>query len=297
MIVALTGPSGFLGSRLIARLQAEGHTVRALGRRDPAKPDVQFVRWESTSVAPPSEALTGVDAVIHLAGEPVAQRWNSEVKKKIRDSRVLGTRHLVNTIGKLKKIPPVLVAASAIGFYGDRGDEILNENSAPGSDFLSQTCVEWERESRQAEEFGVRVAMLRFGIVLGAEGGALKQMVPPFKAGVGGPVGSGKQWVSWIHADDAVGLLLFALLNQRVSGVVNATAPAPVRNAEFASAMGHALSRPSLIPTPAFALKLLFGELAGVLLASQRVTPAAAQRAGFAFRYQEIGATLNQILS
>lgn len=297
MIVAITGASGFIGPRLIARLQREGYTPRALGRRDPGIPGVEFAPWNALAGEPAADALRDAAAVIHLAGEPVAHRWSEEVKRGIRDSRVMGTRHLVSAIGKLNERPQVLISASAIGYYGDRGDEILNEAAAPGDDFLARVCVEWERETRRAMEHNVRPVALRFGIVLGKEGGALKQMLGPFRAGIGGPVGSGRQWASWIHQDDAVELLLFTLRNQRMAGPLNATAPHPVRNVEFAKLLGHAVHRPSLVPTPKLALKVMFGEMAQVILASQRVVPEAATRAGFVFRYPELEGALRQILT
>jgi uncharacterized protein (TIGR01777 family) len=297
VIIAITGASGFIGPRLIARLQRDSVTPRALGRRDPGVAGVQFARWDATAGEPPPEALRDVSAVIHLAGEPVAQRWSESVKSRIRESRVLGTRNLVNAIGRLPDRPGLLVSASAIGYYGDRGDEILTESTGPGNDFLANVCVEWEREALRAGEYGVRVASVRIGIVLGAQGGALKQMLVPFRAGVGGPAGSGRQWVSWIHQDDLVELLVFVLRNESLSGPLNATAPHPVRNIDFAKSLGHAVHRPSLVPTPKFALKMMFGEMAEVVLASQRVVPEAATRAGFRFQYPQLDGALRQLLT
>lgn len=296
MLVAITGASGFIGPRLIGWLQSAGWQVRALGRRDPGITGVEFARWDAAG-EPSPEALRGVDAVINLAGEPVAQRWNAEVKRRIKDSRVVGTRNLVNAIAKLNPRPSVLINASAIGYYGDRGDEILGEAAAPGKDFLASVCVEWEREARRAEELGVRVVLPRIGIVLGMEGGALRQMVPLFKMGVGGPVGSGKQWVSWIHIDDIVGLIAFALKDSHVMGALNATAPEQVRNIHFAHTLGAALGRPSLVPTPGLAIKVMYGELAQVVLASQRVVPEMTLRAGYRFQHPELKEALRQILT
>jgi uncharacterized protein (TIGR01777 family) len=297
MIVVLTGATGFLGRRLMARLQREGHTIRALGRRDSAVDGVRFFRWEATRDLAPAEALAGSDAIIHLAGEPVAQRWNEDVKRRIRDSRVLGTRNLAGALERLETRPEVLLSASAIGYYGDRGDELLSEASVPGNDYLSEVCVEWEREARNAGSHGLRVVLLRTGIVLGKEGGALAQMLPPFRAGVGGPVGSGRQWMSWIHVDDVVGLILFALKQADLSGPVNLTTPHPVRNQEFTKTLGAVLHRPSVVPVPALALKLMFGEMGKVVLASQRVMPEAATRAGYAFQYPELRGALAQLLT
>jgi uncharacterized protein len=296
MTIAFTGASGFIARRLIPRLQRQGHVVRALGRRDPRIAGVEFASWDASG-EPSSSALEGAGAVIHLAGEPVAQRWSAEVKKRIYDSRVTGTRNLVAAMARLKNPPETLVAASAIGYYGDRGDEVLTEVSPPGSGFLPQTCIDWERESAAAADLGTRVTLLRIGIVLGLGGGALQTMLPPFKAGVGGPIGSGRQWVSWIHIDDVTGLIEFGLRTPTASGPLNATAPQPVRNAEFAKELGGALRRPSLLPAPAFGLKLLYGEMADVILASQRVVPEATQRAGYSFGHPELRQALRQILT
>jgi uncharacterized protein (TIGR01777 family) len=292
MNVALTGASGFIGQRLIARLLLEGHSIHALGRRRPAgSPSIGFSNWDSGQ-KPPADALQASDAVIHLAGEPVAQRWNAEIKAKIRDSRVNGTRRLVEAISELRQRPQTLICASAIGYYGDRGEEVLNESSSPGAGFLPEVCIEWEREALAAGRLGLRVVLLRIGIVLGKEGGALKQMLTPFKLGVGGPTGSGQQWMSWIHIDDLVGAVAFALTGTELSGPVNGTAPNPGRNRDFTRALGKALGRPAAIPTPVFALKLMLGEAAEIVLASQRVIPEALKRAGYKFRYEDVGDAL-----
>ena len=296
MLIAITGASGFIGPRLIRRLHSEGHQVRALGRRDPGLPGVEFAEWNA-AVEPRPEVLRDVRAVIHLAGEPVAQRWNADVKKRIRDSRVIGTRNLVSAMAKLSSRPAALVSASAIGYYGDRGEEILPETAPPGKDFLAKVCVEWEREAQVAAEHGLRVALLRIGIVLGLEGGALRQMVPLFKSGIGGPVGSGKQWVSWIHIDDIVGLFAFAVRENHVFGPLNATSPQPIRNVDFAKTLGTALGRPSVVPTPGLAIRMMYGEMAQVVLASQRVVPEATQRAGYTFQYPELRDALEAILT
>lgn len=297
MIVVLTGPSGFLGRRVIARLQAAKHNVRALGRRDPGIPGVEFARWDACSTEFPTAALQNAEAVVHLAGEPVAQRWNNEVKRRIRDSRAIGTRNLVQGMARLQQHPRVLISASAIGYYGDRGEEALTENSGPGKGFLSEVCVEWERQAQAASAHGARVAMLRIGIALGPEGGALAQMLPLFRKGVGGPVGSGKQWVSWIHADDIAGLILYALEQEEIAGPINATSPEPVRNVDFAKTLGAALGRPSVVPAPAFGVKLMLGEMADVVLGSQRVLPERATRAGYIFRHPHLGEALKTLLT
>ena len=294
MKIAITGASGFIGQRLLTRLAAENAQVVALGRRP--VPGLQSSGWDSTRVPEPS-VLDGVDAVIHLAGEPVSQRWSAEVKRRIYESRITGTRNLVQGLAKTGNRPRTLIAASAIGYYGNRGEEILRESSEPGNDFLAQTCIEWEAESRRAEELGIRVVSLRVGIVLGREGGALATMLPPFRAGVGGPIGSGKQWVSWIHIDDMVNLLLWSLHNGQVTGAVNATAPEPTRNGDFAKELGTAIGRPSLVPVPAFGLKLMYGEMANVVLASQRVIPEVAIRSGHTFRYPDLRSAFRQLLT
>jgi uncharacterized protein (TIGR01777 family) len=277
VIVALTGARGFIGSALAARLQAGGHVVRAISLRSGLR----------------ASDFADCDAVVNLAGEPVAQRWTKEARRRIRESRIEGTRALV---AALREHPPsTLVNASAIGYYGSRGDEILTESSAPAADFLGQLAVEWENEARAAEAFGTRVVLPRFGVVLGRGGGALARLLPVFRLGIGGRLGSGRQWMSWIHLDDATALLEFAIVLPRLSGPVNAVAPAPVTNAEFARALGRALHRPAIFPVPAFVLRLLYGEMAGTILGSQRVLPEAAQRAGFTFRYPALEAALRQI--
>ena len=287
MKITLTGGSGFIGQRLIEHLLQDGHSLHAVGRRPPDAP-VRFSEWDANGGAVPTEAIEGADAIVHLAGEPIAQRWNSAVKKRIRDSRIFGTRAIVEAVSKLHQRPQTFLCASAIGYYGDRADEILDEQSSRGSGFLSDVCGEWEREARAAGNLGLRVVMLRFGIVLGKEGGALKQMLPPFRMGVGGPTASGRQWMSWIHVDDLIEAILFSLRNGSLFGPINATSPNPVRNQEFAKSLGEALRRPAVIHTPVFALKLLLGEAAEIALMSQRVAPRALERAGFQFRYPEI---------
>jgi uncharacterized protein len=264
---------------LKARLEAAGHTVRAVSLR----------------TAPRPEDLAGCDAVVHLAGEPVAQRWTQAAKGRILESRVNGTRALV---AALRADPPnVLVCASGVGYYGSRGDDILTEREPPAADFLSQVCVAWEREALAAEELGSRVVPLRIGMALGSAGGALPRMRLPFRLGVGGRIGSGRQWISWIHVDDLCDLILFVLHESTLRGVLNATSPHPVTNADFTRAVAQALHRPALFPMPAFALKLLLGQMAEVLLASQRAIPDAAVRAGFQFQHPDIGGALLKILS
>jgi uncharacterized protein (TIGR01777 family) len=245
---------------------------------------------------PPEEGLRDADAVINLAGEPVAQRWNDDVKRRIRESRVTGTRNLVAGMAKLAKRPAVLVCSSAVGYYGSRGDQILDESSAPGDDFLAGVCVEWEKEAQAAEPLGVRVARIRTGIVLDARGGALQRMLPPFKLGLGGRLGHGGNWMSWIHAEDLVELYRFALETSSAHGPFNGTAPSPVTNSDFTKALADAVHRPAIFPVPELALKLLFGEMGTVLLSSQRAVPRAAVDAGFRFRFPELAGALADLL-
>jgi len=296
MKITLTGASGFVGSHLVRKLLARGHEIHVLGRKRAADlpVEVTFSEW-SAETEPPAASFAGAGAVIHLAGEPVAQRWTAQVKARIRDSRVEGTRLLVNALRHTVPQPPVLISASAIGLYGSRGDEPLTETSAAGQGFLADVVRYWEMAARAAESAGIRVVLPRFGVVLG-KGGALDKMLPPFRLGVGGRIGSGRQWMSWIHLEDALGIILFALENENVVGPVNATSSNPVTNAEFTRELAQTLHRPAVLPIPELALKLLFGEMAGMLLASQRVLPRAAKAAGFQFRYPDLRSALAEIL-
>lgn len=298
--IALTGGTGFIGRRLVRRLTEEGHALHMLVRpgRTGIGPSVECSVWDVLAGEPPAAALAEADAVIHLAGEPVAQRWTPETKRRIRESRVTATRRLVAALARLPQRPRVLVCASAIGYYGSRGDEILTEDSAPGRGFLPEVCVAWEQAAAGAETHGLRVVRLRIGIVLGPEGGALARMLPPFRLGAGGRLGPGTQWMSWIHVEDLVDLIRLALSSDNLRGPVNAVAPTPVRNTEFTETLARILRRPALVPAPALALRLLFGEMGEeVLLASQRVLPKAAEAVGFAFRYPELGAALRNLLA
>jgi len=278
MTVGVTGAAGFLGTQLTAELKKRGHNSYRLTRN------------------PSAESLASADAVIHLAGEPVFQRWTPKLKQRIYESRVNGTRNLVTAIAKNATRPAVLVCASAVGIYGSRGDEVLTENSTRGSDFLARVVADWEQAAQAAESLGIRVVSLRFGIVLG-NGGALRAMLLPFKLGIGGRIGSGKQWMSWIHLQDAVNLVLFALENNKVQGALNATAPQPVTNAEFTIELARVLHRPAIFPVPPFALRLMFGEMADILLGGQRVLPVAAQAAAFEFQYPELTPALANLLA
>jgi hypothetical protein len=278
MNIAISGASGFIGRHLLKSLATAGHSPRALSRH-----------------APPAESLREADVIIHLAGEPIAQRWTSQAKQRIRESRVAGTHHLVEVLATLPRRPEALICASAIGYYGSRGDEILTESSAPGSGFLPELCVAWEREAQAAEAFGMRVVRMRTGVVLDAGGGALQRMLPPFRMGVGGRLGNGRQWMSWIHLEDLAGLFQFAVESQ-VRGPLNGVAPYPATNSDFTHELARALRRPAVFPVPEFALRLLFGEMADVLLASQRVSPTAAEAAGFRFRFPQLAPALASLL-
>jgi uncharacterized protein len=297
MKCVISGGNGFIGRRIVDRLLRDQHYVGVWSRQPgrEKRTAVASFSWDPLQGEPPAESLNTMDAVIHLAGEPVAQRWNAEVKRRIRDSRVSGTRALVDAIARVQHKPKVLVCASAIGYYGDRGDEVLTESSTPGSGFLADVCRGWETEANRAAELGLRVVRLRIGFVLGKNGGALAQMVPAFRAFVGGRLGSGKQWMPWIHVDDVAKMFVHAVESD-ISGVWNATSPNPVTNAAFTREMGKALHRPAVFPVPPFALKLAFGELGRHMLDSSRVIPEAAQKAGFQFQYPELGPALRNLL-
>lgn len=293
--IALSGASGLLGSALRPVLTTAGWQVRPLVRRD-AKPGE--VRWDPAAGTLDATALAGVSAAIHLAGESIAAgRWTEAKKAAIRSSRILGTRLLSESLARLPQRPVVLVSASAIGIYGDRGDALLSEDSPLGSDFLSEVGKEWEAATAPASDAGIRVVHLRLGIILARDGGALPRMARPFQLGAGGPIGSGRQWMSWIALDDAVRVVLEALQNPGARGPFNAVAPEPVRNADFAARLGEVLHRPALVPVPAFALRLLFGEMAdAALLASQRVVPARLNALGFVFRHPSLREALHAAL-
>jgi uncharacterized protein len=298
MKVAVTGATGTIGHRLVSALRDRGDEVAVL-TRNPEKagqalgPGVETHRWADPESEPaPAEALAGVDAVVHLAGEPVDQRWSDEAKKRIRESRELGTRNLVAAIKEAGPRLRTLVSASASGYYGPHGDEKVTENEGPGDDFLADVVVRWEREAAKAEDAGVRVAMLRTGIVLSAEGGALGRMLTPFKLGVGGPIAGGRQYMPWIHEDDVVGAYLFALDNDDVTGPVNLSAPEPVSNKEFSKALGKALHRPAFAPVPALAIKTLYGEMAIIVTTGVRMVPERLQELGYEFEHPDLGEAL-----
>jgi uncharacterized protein (TIGR01777 family) len=300
--VLVTGATGLIGSALCDALLARGDEVVGLSR-DPAKarlasPGVAWHPWEPTLERPPAAAFDGVDGVVNLVGERIDQRWTEEAKRKIMETRRAGTHNLVGTIAGLEQRPAVLVNQSAVGYYGDRGDAILDESEGPGGkSFDSEVVQEWERAAHEIDATGVRLAILRSGQILDAGGGMLAELLAPFKLGVGGPLAGGGQYVSWIHADDEVGLILWALDESEVSGVLNATAPAPATNHDFSKALGRALGRPAVVPVPGFVLDLKFGrEFGKVLRGGQRVVPKRAQELGYEFKHPGLDEALNDLL-
>ena len=298
MRIAVTGATGLVGSALSERLLKEGNEVLVVTRRRDLSSPLTVVLWDPERGELDTSALEGIDAVVHLAGETIAERWTQAKKERIRASRVEGTRFLVDGLKSLSKPPSVLVGSSAVGFYGSRGDEDLDETSEPGTGYLPEVCQAWEAATTRACELGTRVVNLRTGIVLSTKGGALAKMLLPFKLGLGGPVGSGKQWMSWAHIDDVVGGYHFALHQAELSGVVNLTAPTPVRNAEFTKALGRALGRPAFLPAPGFALKLVFGEMAqDLLLDGQKVLPRRLESAGYKFQHPDLDEALADVIS
>lgn len=301
MKIIVSGASGLIGRALVASLLTQGHQVTTLVRRESqhdARADVNAVAWNPATGELEAARLVGHDALVHLAGESIAEgRWTDEKKRRIRASRIDSTRLLAETLAQLQTRPRTFVCASAIGYYGDRGAEVLTEASAPGADFLAHVCRDWEAATEPARAAGIRTVNLRFGVVLSAAGGALAKMLMPFKLGVGGRVGSGKQYMSWIALADAVGAIEHALLNETLSGPVNVVAPQPVTNSEFTHALGHALGRPTLLPVPAFGLRLALGEMAdALLLSSARVEPAQLKSAGYEFKYPQLDAALRDVL-
>lgn len=299
MKILMTGATGFIGKALCKALAEEGHQLVVLTRRPESAavvPGVKAFRWNPETETPPDECWTGVQAVIHLAGEPIAaKRWTDEQKRRIRDSRVIGTRNLVKGM-KAANIPPkVFISSSAVGFYGNRGDEQVDERSAPGQGFFPDICSAWEHEAEQAKELGTRVVLVRIGVVLG-DGGMLEKILLPFKLGVGGILGSGRQWFPWIHLDDIVGIFRHALYGEHISGVLNGVAPNPATNAEFTKALGTALFRPTIFPVPEFALRIVMGEMANAALDSQRVYPTITLETGYKFRYPQLQPALDSLL-
>jgi len=299
--VLVTGASGFIGSALCDALLARGDEVVGL-TRDPARargtnPTVTWHPWEPTLERPPAEAFDGVDGVVNLLGEKIDQRWTEEAKRRIMESRRTGTHNLAQTIAGLERKPKVLVNQSAIGFYGDRGDAWVDESSDPGEGYDSEVVREWEKAAREVESAGIRLVIVRTGHVLDPSGGLLAELLTPFKLGVGGPIAGGDQYMSWIHVDDEVGILLWALDNDGVRGVVNSTAPNPETNREFSKAIGRALNRPAVVPVPGFALDLKFGgEFGKVLRGGQRVMPRRALDLGYEFQHPDLDEALGDLL-
>jgi len=288
MKILITGATGLIGKALQKSLRERGHELLLASRKEPK--DNSYIQWDPENGFADAGRLEGIDAVVHLAGESIsALRWTDEKKKAIRDSRVLGTRNIVDTISDLKERPRVMVAASAIGFYGDRGDEELTETSKAGKNFLAEVSREWEAEARRAEDSGVRTVLLRTGIVLSKDGGALGTMLTPFKFGLGGVIGDGKQWMSWISLHDHIEVINFALENENIRGAVNSVSPHPVTNQEFTAIMGEVLYRPTFIPLPEFAVHLAFGEMGeALLLDSTKVIPKRLMDAGFKFKFPDL---------
>ncbi len=297
MKVLITGASGLIGSALQKSFTESGWDLLLASRKEPV--DARHIQWNVEDGFASPEKLEGVDAVVHLAGESVSGlRWTDEKKKAIRDSRVLGTRSVVDAISKLKQKPKVLVAASAIGFYGERGDEEMTESSAAGDSFLADVSKEWESEARRAEDAGIRTVLLRTGIVLSKDGGALGTMLTPFKLGVGGVVGSGNQWMSWISLDDHIAVINYVIENENIRGAVNAVSPHPVTNQEFTKTLGEVLYRPTFLPLPEFAVSMVFGEMGdALLLASTKVLPKRLEDAGFEFKYPELKPAIEHAVS
>jgi uncharacterized protein (TIGR01777 family) len=305
--VVLTGATGLIGKALVQALIGRGDKVVLLVRNpEKAKAELPnlagYYAWDAMSESGEwSAAVASADAVVHLAGTPVAARWNDDYKKQIYDSRIISTRNLVRAIAQSHTKPKVFITASGIGYYGNQGyDEsvpVLDESAPAATDFLAKVCIDWEKEAFEAEKSGVRAVAVRTGVVLSTKGGALEKMLTPFKLFAGGPIGSGKQWVSWIHIDDEVGLYLFAIDNEKVTGALNAVAPMPVQMQGFAEMLGKILFRPALFPVPKAALELLFGEAAGVIAEGQRVVPKRALELGFSFTYPTLEGALRDVLA
>ncbi len=301
MRVTITGATGLIGPAVIAALRDDGAQVTVLSR-DPERArrrlGVDAIAWDPASEPAPAQALEGRGAIVHLAGEPVAQRWTPAARRAIRDSRVTGTRNLLAGLRALAppERPATLVSSSAIGIYGARHEEPLDEDAPPGHGFLAETCAAWESEAAAAGELGMRVAIMRTGVVLDGGGGALAKMLPPFRVGVGGPVAGGAQYISWIHLDDLAGMIAAAVRDQQWRGPINATAPEPVTNRRFSKVLGKVLGRPAILPVPGFALRLLYGEMAEIVTTGQRVLPAKALVLGYRFRHEDLEQALRSAL-
>lgn len=300
MRVLVTGASGLLGGALCDALLARGDEVLGLSRDAEAarstNPTVRWFEWQPTLERPPAEAFEGVDGVVNLVGEPINQRWNEEAKDRILESRRAGTHNLVQAIGAIRPRPQVLISQSAVGYYGDRGEAIVDESAPPGSGFLAEVAVEWERAAHEADEL-LRVVVVRTGLVLDPRDGLLKRLLTPFRLGVGGPIGGGDQYMSWIHIDDEIRLLLWALDQEQVSGTINATAPNPRTNRQLSKTLGRVLGRPALLPVPGLALNVALGrELAETVKEGQRVLPRRALDLGFAFEQPDLEPALRDLL-
>jgi len=299
MKIFITGGSGFVGTDLSRYLLRKGHSVIAVGRSSSYRlndnDNFQYISADTTEKGDWQKSLYNVDVAVNLAGVNIFRLWTDSYKTQIYDSRILTTRNLVEAMPKDKGV--TLFSTSAAGYYGNRGDEILTEDARQGDDFLAKVCIDWEKEAYQAEEKGIRVVTMRFGVVLGKSGGAIKKMLPAFKFFVGGPMGNGKHWFPWIHIDDLVSAILFIQKNRKIKGPVNFCAPEPVRNIDFAKALGNALNRPSFMTAPAFMIRLIMGELGATLLNSQRVSSDKLTRYGFKFQHPDINSALSEILT
>jgi uncharacterized protein (TIGR01777 family) len=300
MKILVTGATGFVGQRVVKQLTDGGDQVVVL-TRNIAKGALyfgnkcQYFMWSDTATLPPKEAFDGVDAVINLMGEGIAdKRWDEGQKKKIYDSRIVATSNLIEVIKGLSKKPSAFISASAVGIYGNRGDEEINESSTTADDFLSRICKDWEQAASKAKDLGLRTAIIRIGVVIGKDGGALKKMLPIFKLGAGGPVGSGKQYMSWIHVDDIAGMFVRAAKDSSLEGIFNGTSPYPARSKDFARELGKVLHRPAFAPAPALALKLVFGEMSQVLLDGQKVLPVKFKEKKFSYRYPTLEMALTE---
>ena len=298
MKILVSGSTGLVGKALIKSLTNDGHGVVRLVRRAPS-PGALEIEWHPNQGRIDSQQLEGLDAVVHLAGESIAAgRWSEERKRSIRESRTKGTSLLSESLARLSHPPAVFLSASAIGYYGNRGDELLKESSAPGNDFLADVCVAWEAATKASVEKGIRTVFARFGVILDSDGGALAKMLTPFRMGIGGKVGDGKQWMSWITLDDVVAALRFLIADESISGPVNVVAPNPVTNAEFTRTLGRTLSRPTIFPMPAFGARLAFGEMAdALLLSSQKVQPSVLEDKGFRFSWPTLELALKHVLA
>jgi len=298
MRTLVTGATGLVGKHLLGRIE---NSVVLSRRPDEARRrlgNVEVHAWNPEAGPVPIEALRGVEVVFNLAGEPIFEgRWTDEKKRRIQDSRVVGTRNLVSGIAALETRPKVLVSASAVGYYGDRGDEELDERSSSGDGFLPEVCVDWEREAMAAEQLGIRVVCVRIGIVLAPDGGALAAMLTPFRMGMGGRLGNGRQWMPWVHIRDVAGVMLHASRNDAIRGPMNAVAPRPVTNGDFTRALAHAVHRPAVLPLPRVALRLALGEVSNVLIASQRVFPRVAEHSGYIFEHSGLADALDNVMT